>query len=42
MTCKDCKYFLGCGDFGLCCELDPGLWYEDDSCEKCEPKESKE
>ena len=38
-TRKKCKYFIGCGDFGLCCELDYGLWYEDDSCEKWDPKE---
>ena len=41
-TCKNCKHFLGCGDFGLCCYLDYGLWYEDDSCENWEPKDAEE
>lgn len=39
--CKNCKHFIGFGDFGLCCELDYGLWYEDDICEKWEPDEDK-
>lgn len=38
-TCKTCRHFIGGGDFGLCCGLDYGLWYEDDVCEKWEAKE---
>lgn len=38
-TCKTCRHFIGGGDFGLCCGLDYGLWYEDDVCENWEAKE---
>ena len=38
--CKNCKHFIGLRDFGLCCELDYGLWYEDNVCEKWELKKN--
>lgn len=28
-TCKDCRFFEGLGDFGLCCDLRYDLCYED-------------
>ena len=28
-TCKDCIYFLGCGDWNLCCKIKYDLCYED-------------
>lgn len=27
-VCGNCKHFLGCGDWNLCCELHRGLYYE--------------
>lgn len=38
-TCGDCKYFLGCGDWDLCCSLQKRrLCYEDNkACEDFEP-----
>lgn len=38
--CKDCKHFIGMGDFGTCCSVDYGLHYEDSTaCDKWESKE---
>ena len=32
--CGNCDYFIGCGDWGLCCTQKYGLTYEDsDACE---------
>lgn len=42
-TCKTCRYFLGLGDFCLCCERHPWLYYEDSpACEDWESKDSEE
>ncbi len=38
--CGNCKRFIGGGDWGLCCQVDYGLHYEDsDACHDYEPKE---
>lgn len=47
-TCKDCKYFMGMGDWDLCCSKPPArakdswcgfLCYEDtEACENFKPK----
>lgn len=29
--CGTCKYFLGCGDWCLCCEIHPWLCYSNDT-----------
>lgn len=40
-VCKQCKHFLGMGDWGLCCDLKYNLCYEDTpACRKFEAKES--
>lgn len=40
MTCKDCKHFMGLGDFALCCDIKYGLCYEDtEACEDFEERE---
>lgn len=42
-TCKDCKYFLGMGDWNLCCSKKYDLCYEDTpSCEEFTSKLKKE
>lgn len=33
-TCGGCEYFIGGGDFGLCCSLKYGLTYE--YCKACD------
>ena len=39
-TCKDCKYFLGMGDWDLCCSKKSGLCYENTVvCELFAPEE---
>lgn len=38
--CNNCKYFIGKGDFGLCCELKYELCYEYDTCNQWEVKEA--
>jgi hypothetical protein len=39
--CGDCKHFLGCGDWNLCCDLKYDLCYQDtEVCDKFEFKES--
>lgn len=39
-TCKDCKYFLGMGDWDLCCSKKSGLCYENtEVCELFAPEE---
>jgi hypothetical protein len=48
-TCKDCKYFMGMGDWDLCCSKPPArakdswcgfLCYEDtEACENFKEKE---
>jgi RNA polymerase subunit RPABC4/transcription elongation factor Spt4 len=48
-TCKDCKYFIGGGDWDLCCSMPPAsakdswcgfLCYEDtEACENFKAKE---
>lgn len=36
-TCGTCLYFMGFGDWNLCCKLKCGLYYEDSpACEKYE------
>jgi hypothetical protein len=38
--CGECSRWIPGGDWGLCCEIDPGLHYEDsDACEKFDPLE---
>lgn len=37
--CLNCKYFRGCGDWNLCCDLHYELYYEYDTCDKWEIKE---
>ena len=38
--CGECSRWIRGGDFGLCCEIDPGLHYDDsDACEKFDPLE---
>ena len=33
--CGDCIHFIGCGDFGLCCDIKYDLCYEEtDACDK--------
>lgn len=40
LKCGNCKRFIGGGDWGLCCQIDAGLYYEDsDACDDYEPKE---
>ena len=37
-TCRDCKNFIGCGDWNLCCRIKPDLVYEDSEvCDKFAP-----
>ena len=38
--CNNCKYFIGKGDFGLCCELKYELCYEYDTCNQWKVKEA--
>lgn len=33
--CAQCSHYVGGGDFGLCCTIEAGLWYEDSPAEKC-------
>lgn len=41
-TCKDCKYFLGMGDWNLCCSKKYGLCYENtEACELFVQKEDE-
>lgn len=40
LKCGSCRHFIGGGDWGLCCQIDAGLYYEDsDACDNYEPKE---
>lgn len=40
ITCATCKHFLGCGDWGLCCDLKDGLCYENTpKCDEYQPVE---
>ncbi len=40
LRCGSCRYFIGGGDWGLCCQIDYGLHYEDsESCDDYEPEE---
>ena len=51
-TCKDCKYFIGAGDWNLCCSNPPAsvkdswcgfLCYEDtEACENFKEKEKND
>lgn len=39
LTCRDCKHFIGAGDWNLCCRIKEGLCYSDTlACGKFEEK----
>lgn len=40
LKCGSCRHFIGGGDWGLCCQIDYGLHYEDS--EACQDYEQME